>query len=147
MESPGRKDSSTNTRTKGNRTFSFPEGCVSNYGKFSPSFSNVWQYQSGNDVTMTPKAKKEPGDFFQSPAPAKLAKVFAEVENVEETNGTEPSGRFPRLFTGSCCNLIVLQKKLVLLGKRRTRNGNRSLWKKPSPNRLMKVISAEACLS
>jgi hypothetical protein len=51
--------------------------------------SQVYQYQAGNDNTMTPKFKKDPGnDFFnQSPAPGKLNKLFAEEEVKQEDNG------------------------------------------------------------
>ncbi|GAU95572.1 hypothetical protein RvY_07170 [Ramazzottius varieornatus] len=45
--------------------------------------SQVWQYQSGNDSTMTPgKGQK---DFFdQSPAPGKLKKIFGEDDVKQE---------------------------------------------------------------
>lgn len=49
----------------------------------SSRYSQVWQYQSGNDSTMTPgKGQK---DFFdQSPAPGKLKKIFGEEDIKQE---------------------------------------------------------------
>ncbi|XP_055355721.1 nucleolar protein 58-like [Paramacrobiotus metropolitanus] len=65
-----------------------------NFDKYQNK-SQVWQYQSGNDVTITPqqKIKKEP-DFFESPAPGKLKKVFGEEQEAEPNGDAEtPSAK------------------------------------------------------